>query len=164
MQKLAWKNASKIFIPSVWKDPLWKPASSSESNEEENPLHSSAIKEMVNGFSKRWQSESWGALFTLLVTDLNLSICWMNCFLKIKYFSFHSFKCCSRSTDYPKNVLDASEIAAPGKQPLIEQIFSLTVKFPTLLSQILLATAQSLTLAVKVPEAGSSLQLTDPGC
>jgi len=41
-----------------------------------------------------------------------------------------------------KNVLDASEIAAPGKQPLIEQIFSLTVKFPTLLSQILLATAQ----------------------
>lgn len=88
----------------------------------------------------------------------------MNCFLKIKYFSFHSFKCCSRSTDYPKNVLDASEIAAPGKQPLIEQIFSLTAKFPTLLSQILLATAQSLTLAVKVPEAGSSLQLTDPGC
>lgn len=85
-------------------------------------------------------------------------------FLKIKHFSFHSFKCCSRSTDDPKNVLDASEIAAPGKQPLIEQIHSLTAKFPTLLSQILLATAQSLTLAVKVREAGSSLQLTNPGC
>lgn len=61
-------------------------------------------------------------------------------------------------------MLDASEIAAPGKQTLIEQIFSGFVKFPTLLSQILLATAQSMTLAVKVWEAGSSLQLRDPGC
>lgn len=61
-------------------------------------------------------------------------------------------------------MLHALEIAAPGKQPLIEQIFSLTVKFPTLPSQTLLARAQSLTLAVKVREAVSSLQLTDPGC
>lgn len=85
-------------------------------------------------------------------------------FLQIKYFSFHSSKCCSRSRDYPKNVLDALEITAPGKEPLIEQIFSLPVKFPTLPSQALLARAQSLTLAVKVREAVSSLQLTDPGC
>lgn len=61
-------------------------------------------------------------------------------------------------------MLDALDIAAPGKQPLIEQIFSLTVNFPTLRSQTLLARAQSLTLAVKVREAVSSLQLTDPGC
>lgn len=47
---------------------------------------------------------------------------------------------------------------------MIEQIFSLTVKFPTLPSQTLLARAQSLTLAVRVREAVTSLQLTDPGC
>lgn len=92
---------------------------------------------------------------------MSLSICCTNCFVEDKILLFPLY---SRSRDYPKKCARCIRNCSPRNTALIEQIFSLTAVFPTLPRQTVLARAQSPTLAVKVREAVSSLQLTDPGC